>query len=102
MKIKEGGGGEILEFYEKYGMLSNKLRMKLVNAVCSILIEKWGSKIPTHEKEKAAQAIINFFPNLKDPLAKKGYVCIIVSYIDQFLLHITMLLGSLLYKPEWR
>lgn len=60
-------------------MLSNKIRMKLVNIICSILVERYGIKIPVAMKEKAAQIIVKIFPNLKDTMAEKGYVRVLSS-----------------------
>lgn len=49
--------------------------------MCSILVEKYGIKVPGKEKEEAASLIIKLIPGLRDPLGKTGYVRIHIIYI---------------------
>ncbi|KAK9736427.1 hypothetical protein QE152_g12491 [Popillia japonica] len=71
--ICEKGGEEIFNEYKAKKIISNRLRVKLVNIMCSILVEKYGIKVPGKEKEEAASLIIKLIPGLRDPLGKTGY-----------------------------
>lgn len=67
-------GHEIFTFYKKNKMLNNPLRIKIVNATCGKLTEVFGSKVPEAAKRDLGEAVINTFPNLKDPAGISGYV----------------------------
>lgn len=71
--IKEGGQN-IIDEYERKGMLSNKIRRQLVNIIVNIMINRHGTSVHRTVKIDYAQSIVNIFPNLKNPYTNLGYV----------------------------
>ncbi|CAH0552507.1 unnamed protein product [Brassicogethes aeneus] len=66
-------GGDILNKYEKLGLMPNTERKQLVNITCAKLVEMYGLKVPEFAKRNLGEAIINIFPSLRDPTGKYGY-----------------------------
>ncbi|KAK0178580.1 hypothetical protein PV327_007458 [Microctonus hyperodae] len=69
-------GREILNDYISNELMSDKSRKKLVTLVVEYLLEYKkivGRQILSSEKCKYAEAIIELFPNLRNPLSEWGY-----------------------------
>lgn len=65
--------------------------------MCSILIEKYGTKVPVCEKENIALMIIKLIPCLRDPMGKKGYVSNYNPPSSSFFFILVLILGGIFY-----
>ncbi|KAB0804366.1 hypothetical protein PPYR_01336 [Photinus pyralis] len=67
------GATQIITEYETKKLLTRGNRRLLVNVIVLDMIEKYGQQPLKYIKTMYAKAIIDLFPNLRDPCSKYGY-----------------------------
>lgn len=70
--MKKNGGQYIFDEYQKNKIICNRTRRYLVNLVVRMMTDRFGTAIPKTMKVAFAKAIVENFPNLRDPESNKG------------------------------